>query len=79
MGNMNEVQDTGPIGKSLRRREDRRFLTGDGQYTDDVSLHGQTYGVFLRSPTRMRGFARSISTPRGKLPAWSTSSPAPTW
>ena len=49
MGNMNEVQ-TGPIGKSLRRREDRRFLTGDGQYTDDVNLHGQTYGVFLRSP-----------------------------
>ena len=28
----------------------RRFLTGSGQYTDDVVLHGQTYGVFLRSP-----------------------------
>ena len=44
MGNMNEVQ-TGPIGQSLRRREDRRFLTGDGQYTDDLTLHGQTYAV----------------------------------
>jgi carbon-monoxide dehydrogenase large subunit len=52
MGNMNEVPDTtkNPIGQSFRRREDRRFVTGDGQYTDDVTLPGQTYGVFLRSP-----------------------------
>jgi aerobic carbon-monoxide dehydrogenase large subunit len=49
MGNMNEV-DSGPIGQSLRRREDRRFLTGDGQYTDDLTLHGQSYACFLRSP-----------------------------
>ncbi|MDE2613220.1 MAG: xanthine dehydrogenase family protein molybdopterin-binding subunit, partial [Burkholderiales bacterium] len=39
-----------PIGKSLARREDQRFLTGAGQYTDDITLPGQTYGVFLRSP-----------------------------
>jgi aerobic carbon-monoxide dehydrogenase large subunit len=39
-----------PIGKSLQRREDIRFLTGAGQYTDDVLLPGQTHGVFLRSP-----------------------------
>jgi carbon-monoxide dehydrogenase large subunit len=39
-----------PIGKPLLRREDQRFLTGAGQYTDDVVLQGQTYGVFLRSP-----------------------------
>ena len=39
-----------PIGKPLLRREDARFLTGAGQYTDDVTLHGQTYAVFLRSP-----------------------------
>jgi carbon-monoxide dehydrogenase large subunit len=39
-----------PIGQSLRRREDERFLTGRGQYTDDVVLPGQTYGYFLRSP-----------------------------
>src|SRR5690606_702163 len=39
-----------PIGQSLARREDRRFLTGAGQYTDDIVLHGQTYGVFVRSP-----------------------------
>ena len=40
----------GFIGKSVLRREDARFLTGRGQYTDDITLHGQTYGVFLRSP-----------------------------
>ena len=39
-----------PIGKPLLRREDQRFLTGAGQYTDDVVLPGQTYGLFLRSP-----------------------------
>ena len=42
--------DSGLIGKSIERREDARFLTGRGQYTDDISLPGQTYGVFLRSP-----------------------------
>ena len=52
MGNMNEPVDPSksPIGQSVRRREDRRFITGAGQYTDDVVLQGQTYGVFLRSP-----------------------------
>jgi carbon-monoxide dehydrogenase large subunit len=39
-----------PIGKPILRREDQRFLTGNGQYTDDISLQGQTAGVFLRSP-----------------------------
>jgi carbon-monoxide dehydrogenase large subunit len=41
---------TSPLGKPLVRREDYRFLTGAGQYTDDVVLPGQTYGVFVRSP-----------------------------
>ena len=39
-----------PIGQPLRRREDLRFLTGAGQYTDDVVMTNQTYAVFLRSP-----------------------------
>ncbi len=39
-----------PIGQSIRRREDQRFLTGAGQYTDDVNLPRQSYGFFLRSP-----------------------------
>ncbi len=40
----------GFIGKAVERREDARFLTGRGQYTDDITLPGQSYGVFLRSP-----------------------------
>ena len=40
----------GFIGQSVKRREDHRFLTGNGQYTDDITLQGQAHGVFLRSP-----------------------------
>ena len=40
----------GFIGQAVERREDSRFLTGQGQYTDDITLHGQTYAYFLRSP-----------------------------
>ena len=37
------------IGASPKRREDLRFLTGTGNYTDDINLHGQLYVHFLRS------------------------------
>ncbi|MCB1332205.1 MAG: xanthine dehydrogenase family protein molybdopterin-binding subunit [Roseivivax sp.] len=37
------------IGASQKRREDVRFLTGAGQYTDDINVHGQAYVCFLRS------------------------------
>ncbi|MBY8976583.1 xanthine dehydrogenase family protein molybdopterin-binding subunit [Rhodobacteraceae bacterium NNCM2] len=37
------------IGASSKRREDIRFLTGNGNYTDDINLHGQTYAYILRS------------------------------
>jgi carbon-monoxide dehydrogenase large subunit len=40
----------GFVGQSVERREDSRFLTGKGQYTDDITLPGQTYAYFLRSP-----------------------------
>ncbi len=40
----------GFVGQSVKRREDYRFLTGIGQYTDDVVLPGQTHAYFLRSP-----------------------------
>ncbi len=38
------------IGASVRRKEDYRFLTGGGKYTDDVTLPGQSYAYFVRSP-----------------------------
>jgi carbon-monoxide dehydrogenase large subunit len=37
------------IGASSKRREDLRFLTGRGRYTDDINLHGQAYAAFVRS------------------------------
>src|SRR3954454_15669756 len=38
------------IGRSLRRLEDRRFLTGTGRYVEDFSGSGQLHAVVLRSP-----------------------------
>src|SRR5512146_1321378 len=38
------------IGARIERKEDYRFLTGSGQYTDDIALPNQTYAVFVRSP-----------------------------
>ncbi|NCT99213.1 MAG: xanthine dehydrogenase family protein molybdopterin-binding subunit [Comamonadaceae bacterium] len=38
------------IGEPLRRKEDYRFLTGAGQYTDDIQLQGMKHAVFVRSP-----------------------------
>jgi carbon-monoxide dehydrogenase large subunit len=38
------------IGASVKRKEDYRFLTGAGNYTDDVVFPHQTYAVFVRSP-----------------------------
>jgi len=43
------MSETG-IGASVKRVEDQRFLTGKGNYTDDINRHGQTYGHILRSP-----------------------------
>jgi aerobic carbon-monoxide dehydrogenase large subunit len=38
------------IGRSLRRLEDTRFLTGQGHYVDDIDMPGQLHGIVLRSP-----------------------------
>ncbi len=38
------------IGESVKRKEDVRFLTGAGQYTDDINMQAQTHAVFVRSP-----------------------------
>ncbi|MEM6805342.1 MAG: xanthine dehydrogenase family protein molybdopterin-binding subunit [Bacteroidota bacterium] len=37
------------IGKSVKRVEDKRFLTGKGRYTDDIVLPGMTYAYIVRS------------------------------
>jgi len=38
------------IGAATRRKEDYRFLTGNGHYTDDFNRPGQAFAVFVRSP-----------------------------
>ena len=38
------------IGASVKRVEDQRFLTGNGNYTDDINRPGQSYAWILRSP-----------------------------
>ena len=38
------------IGASVRRKEDQRFITGKGHYTDDINRPGQAAIYFIRSP-----------------------------
>jgi carbon-monoxide dehydrogenase large subunit len=57
--------DQGVIGQSVRRKEDVRFLTGAGQFTDDVTYPHQTCGYFLRSP-HAHAKIRKIDTAKGK-------------
>ena len=38
------------IGQSVKRVEDRRFVTGHGRYTDDISLPRMTCATLVRSP-----------------------------
>ena len=37
------------IGASVRRKEDKKFITGKGRYTDDINRNGQLYAYFIRS------------------------------
>ncbi|MEO9137067.1 MAG: xanthine dehydrogenase family protein molybdopterin-binding subunit [Casimicrobiaceae bacterium] len=53
------------IGQSVPRKEDARFLTGTGQYTDDVSMARQTHAYFLRSP-HAHAVIRSIDVVKAK-------------
>ena len=41
---------TSPFGLSLKRREDPRFITGQGNYVDDVKLVGMLHMILVRSP-----------------------------
>ncbi|HZF22236.1 MAG TPA: xanthine dehydrogenase family protein molybdopterin-binding subunit [Burkholderiales bacterium] len=38
------------IGQAMVRREDQRLLYGAGQYIDDLSLPGEVFVAFVRSP-----------------------------
>jgi carbon-monoxide dehydrogenase large subunit len=38
------------IGARVTRREDKRFITGKGRYTDDMNVAGMCHAAFVRSP-----------------------------
>src|SRR5579875_3348882 len=53
------------IGAAVRRKEDLRFLSGRGNYTDDINRPGQLYAHILRSD-RPHARIRRIDTARAK-------------
>ncbi len=56
------------VGASVKRKEDQRFITGKGRYTDDINLKGQTHAVFVRSP-HAHATIKSINTAKAlKMP-----------
>src|ERR1041385_5242650 len=54
-------ENTGYLGKPLRRREDARLLRGGGRYVDDIQLPGTAWCGFVRSP-HAHAAIRSIDT-----------------
>jgi carbon-monoxide dehydrogenase large subunit len=56
----------GGIGASTKRREDVRFLTGKGRYTDDINRPGQAYVHFLRSDVA-HGRIRKIDAKKAEV------------
>ncbi len=52
------------VGTPVRRREDYRFLTGQGTYTDDIDRPHQLFAYILRSPhahARLAGIDKSAA------------------
>jgi carbon-monoxide dehydrogenase large subunit len=57
--------EQGVIGTSVKRKEDYRFLTGAGQFTDDVNPPNHVHAYFLRSP-HAHAKIRKIDTSKAK-------------
>ena len=53
------------IGRSMKRVEDPRLLTGHGTYVDDIDLPGMVHAAVLRSP-HAHARIRAIDTSRAK-------------
>ena len=50
------------IGARVLRKEDKRFITGKGKYTDDHNVPGQHHAAFVRSPhahAKIKGIDKS--------------------
>ena len=64
------------IGAAVRRKEDHRFITGKGHYTDDINRPGQAYAYFVRSPHAHATIKIDRRPGGGRCPAWSRCLPA---
>src|SRR6478752_3226181 len=53
------------VGQPVRRTEDPVLVQGQGRYTDDVSIAGQAYAVFVRS-RNAHGVIKGIDTSAAK-------------
>ncbi len=53
------------IGQPVKRQEDPILVRGEGRYTDDVSLPGQLFAAFVRSPYA-HGLIKAIDTDTAK-------------
>ena len=51
------------VGQPVARVEDRRHLTGDANFVDDIRTAGVLHVAFARSPTGRRG-SRASTPPR---------------
>ena len=50
------------IGARVKRKEDQRFITGKGRYTDDFKVAGMHFAAFARSPhphAKIRGINKA--------------------
>jgi carbon-monoxide dehydrogenase large subunit len=47
---MDDRAATGHVGRSLRRKEDPRLITGQATYVDDIAITGMLHAAFVRSP-----------------------------
>ena len=61
----NDFANLPHIGESVLRKEDYRFLTGAGQYTDDITLPRMAHAVFVRSP-HAHALVKSVNTSAAK-------------
>jgi carbon-monoxide dehydrogenase large subunit len=59
---------TSPIGASLKRKEDRRLLTGGGRYLDDLAVPDMLHAVIVRSPHAHARVATIESAAAARMP-----------
>ncbi|MBV8851084.1 MAG: xanthine dehydrogenase family protein molybdopterin-binding subunit [Methylobacteriaceae bacterium] len=65
---MSKTERVSLIGQPVRRREDFRFLTGTGCFTDDLAPPGLVHGWALRSPHAHASFTQLDATTARDMP-----------